>query len=176
MFCPNCGNDCGDAKFCSECGWDLRGVRIKNCAPEVENKRDISYYYNMYAPNKEAAIVALRADTGMSAFEAMQAINILFGEDQCADACESAQTQFPSTSKKEYFRSKRAELDATGQVYCPKCLSTNISANRKGFGIGKAIVGAAAFGGIGLTAGNIGSKKIICTCLKCGYQWKAGKK
>ena len=23
MFCPNCGNNCGDAKFCSNCGQKL---------------------------------------------------------------------------------------------------------------------------------------------------------
>ena len=24
MFCPNCGNNCGDANFCSKCGFDIR--------------------------------------------------------------------------------------------------------------------------------------------------------
>ena len=24
MFCPNCGNDCGDAKFCQNCGKEVR--------------------------------------------------------------------------------------------------------------------------------------------------------
>ncbi len=27
MYCPECGNDAGDAKFCSECGADLSGVK-----------------------------------------------------------------------------------------------------------------------------------------------------
>ena len=26
MFCPNCGHDCGDAKFCPECGTNLQGI------------------------------------------------------------------------------------------------------------------------------------------------------
>ena len=26
LFCPNCGKDCGDAKFCSECGQALRST------------------------------------------------------------------------------------------------------------------------------------------------------
>lgn len=58
---------------------------------------------------------------------------------------------------------------------CPKCGSTSLSADKKGFGIGKAVVGAALTGGIGLAAGNIGSKKVRVTCLGCGHQWMAGK-
>lgn len=26
MFCPNCGKDCGNAKFCPECGTNLQGI------------------------------------------------------------------------------------------------------------------------------------------------------
>ncbi|MCI5722407.1 hypothetical protein QLX55_03755 [Solobacterium moorei] len=59
---------------------------------------------------------------------------------------------------------------------CPKCGSVSISGNKKGFGIGKAVVGAAALGPIGLVAGNAGAKKIRCTCLNCGHQWWAGQK
>lgn len=58
---------------------------------------------------------------------------------------------------------------------CPKCGSTSISADKKGFGIGKAVVGAAVAGPIGLAAGNIGSKKVRITCLNCGNNWIAGK-
>lgn len=58
---------------------------------------------------------------------------------------------------------------------CPKCGSTSICANQKGFGIGKAVVGAAVAGPIGLIAGNMGAKKVRITCLNCGHQWMAGK-
>ncbi|EPY2274500.1 hypothetical protein ACXAUS_003399 [Clostridium sporogenes] len=54
-------------------------------------------------------------------------------------------------------------------VCCPKCGSTQITANKKGFSVGKAVL----LGGIG---GFIGKNKIEITCLKCGYSWKAGKK
>lgn len=60
---------------------------------------------------------------------------------------------------------------------CPRCGSTQISANQKGFGVGKAVVGAAVTGSaLGLAAGAVGSKKVIITCLNCGHQWQAGKK
>ena len=36
MFCPNCGKDCKDAKFCSECGTRLIvGVPIEFAEPET---------------------------------------------------------------------------------------------------------------------------------------------
>ena len=61
------------------------------------------------------------------------------------------------------------------EVRCPKCGSTSLSADKKGFGIGKAILGAALVGGVGLAAGAIGSKKVVVTCLKCGKRFKAGR-
>lgn len=67
---------------------------------------------------------------------------------------------------------------------CPKCGSTSVTGQKKGFGIVKAGLGAAAFGAVtggvgaivGLGAGNIGRKNIRCTCMNCGYSFKAGKK
>lgn len=58
---------------------------------------------------------------------------------------------------------------------CPKCGSISLSANKKGFGIGKAVIGASIAGPIGLVAGNINAKKIKVTCLNCGHQFDAGK-
>jgi len=54
---------------------------------------------------------------------------------------------------------------------CPKCGSTVITYNKKGFSAGKAVVGAVAFAGIGLLAGLIGKNKIQATCVKCGNSW-----
>lgn len=61
------------------------------------------------------------------------------------------------------------------KVVCPKCNSDQISSNQQGFSTGKAVAGAVLVGGIGLLAGNSGSKKVICTCLACGKQFKAGE-
>lgn len=54
---------------------------------------------------------------------------------------------------------------------CPKCKSTSLTYNKKGFGAGKALAGAVVTGGIGLLAGFIGSRKIQATCIKCGHSW-----
>lgn len=68
-------------------------------------------------------------------------------------------------------------------IKCPKCGSTSITGQKKGYGVVKGGIGAAALGAatggigaiVGLGAGNIGRKKIRCTCMYCGYSFKAGK-
>ena len=57
-----------------------------------------------------------------------------------------------------------------GEVCCPKCKSTQIVANKKGFGLGKAAAGGLLLGPVGLLGGIIGSGKIVVTCLKCGHK------
>ena len=59
---------------------------------------------------------------------------------------------------------------------CPRCQSTQLHVGDKGFSVGKAAVGHLLVAGVGLIGGFIGSKKIMITCLKCGYKWQAGKR
>lgn len=67
------------------------------------------------------------------------------------------------------------EVDDKEYIFCPKCLSTHIHSEQKGFSGGKALVGALTVGPLGLLAGTIGSKKVNMTCLKCGNRFKAGE-
>ncbi len=78
----------------------------------------------------------------------------------------------PPPSKKQLAKQRIAENKANAVACCPKCGSTSLSANKKGFGVGKAIFGASIIGKYGLTAGNLHSQKVIVTCLNCGHQWK----
>ena len=63
---------------------------------------------------------------------------------------------------------------------CPKCGSTSLSGNKKGYGVVKGALGSVALGAmtggvgaiIGLGAGNIGRKKVYVTCMKCGKRFK----
>ena len=68
----------------------------------------------------------------------------------------------------------KKESDEIDSLLCPKCNSKQITYNKQGFGVGKALVGAVLTGGIGLLAGGINKNKIILTCLKCGHTWNRG--
>jgi tellurium resistance protein TerD len=60
------------------------------------------------------------------------------------------------------------------EIKCPSCKSTQITATKKGFGLGKAAIGGILLGPLGLLGGAIGSNKVKVTCIKCGYTWNAG--
>lgn len=62
------------------------------------------------------------------------------------------------------------------KIRCPKCNSEQITADKKGFQAGKAIVGGILTGGIGLLAGFHGSKKLVLYCMACGNKFKPGEK
>ena len=64
--------------------------------------------------------------------------------------------------------------DNNEYIFCPKCLSTKVHTEQKGFSGGKAFVGAVTLGALGVLAGTIGSDKVNITCLKCGHKFKAG--
>jgi hypothetical protein len=63
-------------------------------------------------------------------------------------------------------------------IQCPKCHSSQITANKKGFSVGNAAKGVAA-GLVGVPGGVLwglkGKDKIIITCLNCGHQFKPGE-
>lgn len=76
---------------------------------------------------------------------------------------------------KKVRRAIIAAHEKNGELCCPKCGSTKLTNNNRGFSAGKAAAGFMLAGGIGLAAGGIGSKKVIITCLKCGHSWKIGE-
>ena len=64
------------------------------------------------------------------------------------------------------------------RLRCPWCNSPNLSANTKGFSVGKAFVGGCLLWPIaifGLLFGFLGSKRIKITCLSCGYKFNPGQ-
>lgn len=76
----------------------------------------------------------------------------------------------------EKVKNIKETASSNESVRCVKCRSTQVSANKKGYGIGKAAVGVLLTGGLGLGAGFIGAGKVRLTCLKCGHYWEPGNR
>jgi len=79
-------------------------------------------------------------------------------------------------SQKSQAKQRIAENKASGVACCPKCGSTSLSANKKGFSLGKAAAGAFVAGPVGLVGGTLGANKLEVTCLNCGHKFRPGKK
>lgn len=56
-------------------------------------------------------------------------------------------------------------------IHCPKCNSTQLFFDKKGFSGTKALVGGLLTGGIGLLAGLHGKNDIIITCINCNNKF-----
>ena len=91
--------------------------------------------------------------------------------EKSMDAAKEKREQ--KKAEERELKDKIKQMDKDGIVYCPKCYSTQVTANKKGFSIGKAAAGSLIAGGVLL--GAVGRNKIEVTCLKCGHKWKAGK-
>jgi tellurium resistance protein TerD len=93
----------------------------------------------------------------------------------CVDSDERALPMARSAvSFSEYLDPNFTPDDSPEHVRCPKCRSTQVTANTQGFGLGKAAVGGILLGPVGLLGGLIGSNTITITCLQCGHRWKPG--
>lgn len=92
------------------------------------------------------------------------------------DALQAQKEALTLNTEKREAMHRIYENRKNGIACCPKCGTTSLSANKKGFGVGKGIIGASIAGPIGLVAGNIGSQNVLITCLYCGHRFKPGKK
>lgn len=76
-------------------------------------------------------------------------------------------------SKRGQAKQRIKDNKAAGVACCPKCGSTSLSANKKGFSAGKAAAGMFLTGGLaGAVAGGIGANKVEVTCLSCGHKFR----
>lgn len=187
MFCRYCGKEVpDDAKFCIHCGEALSSptqpisptpANIPQIYDRAGNLVDPSVLLGVYKTDLALAGYFQRC-TDYSSSQAKAIIsnirkNISPAQMNFASAIATqgnleAQSKPKITSKRERIKENKANAVAC----CPKCGSTSLSANKKGFGVGKAVIGAAIAGPIGLVGGNLGAKKLWVTCLNCGHRWK----
>ncbi|MDM8312833.1 hypothetical protein QUW36_12265 [Clostridium cadaveris] len=116
-------------------------------------------------------------------------LKTIFNEEKQAAKLEKAQKIIENRAEMERLRNAGRTVHPSEQTSyqtepqydnnvarCPKCGSTSITANKKGFSATKGVLGLAVSPLAGAIAGGAGRNKVMCTCLKCGHQWKAGKK
>lgn len=192
MFCSNCGSEV-TGKFCINCGASAGESFERHQPSETPNINqsfiqevnglpvDLHAIIRMYGKNKLGAAGKLSQVSGISIGKAkaiLEPVYAQLGDQLQIKFGDRLKAQMGMAASEETAkRELKARYDREGTAYCPKCLSTSLSANKKGFGIGKAVIGATLMGnGLGLVAGNLGAKKVRVTCLKCGYQFMAGSK
>ena len=73
------------------------------------------------------------------------------------------------------FTELSAEPDPDEPIRCPRCGSSQLSANKQGFRFGRGIVGALLVGPVGLAAGLRGASDVKITCLKCAHVFDPGE-
>lgn len=175
MFCTNCGQSLShEDKFCSNCGKqaipnDRKLVShtdateaTKICSECNKKKRQI---YVGLEPTNEYKCLEHEVTPGICPL-----CNAKLRTDkaqQCHKCLASWRNEKPTDINNQpvnYYSSSRP-------IKCPKCSSNQISTNRKGIGVKRAILGGAVLGPLGLLAGATGRKKIEISCLNCGHKW-----
>lgn len=170
MYCNNCGKE-ASGKFCANCGAPLDG-KVLSVESEKASKDFIAEINGesvniseMVRTNQERR--EKTANPTMDAIKAASPVNKQLRDKYGISASQARrvigeyiQLTFPQDP-----------VD-NGVARCPRCHSTSIQPMKKGFGLGKAVVGGALLGPVGLLAGGIGKNKVEMYCMKCGNKWK----
>lgn len=175
MKCPNCGQETDDI-ICS-CGYQFtqgtppapkQSWLSKTLSESRKKTEQEKQAYQKWQQEQRA----LKSGKSLQPTVPVQELT----PEQLDLQMKAAQLKMQSEQLE--LQRKQLELQQAqmqGMMRCPKCGSTSLSGNKKGFGIGKAVVGAYVAGPIGLVAGNLGAKKVRVTCLRCGHKFWAGK-
>ncbi len=175
IICEDCKREISDkSKVCIHCGCPVRiedsnetEVELKEIfVSESEDKKEIVLKIlekNNY--NQIKACKEVRAFYNISLKEAKDLVDKTYIEVN----------QAKKLNKKEQAKQRIKENKKEGIACCPKCGSTSLSANKKGFGLLKGMVGATIVGPYGIAAAGVGKNKVIVTCLNCGKQFNPGK-
>ena len=178
--CPECGGKVSDkAPACIHCGYPLQEARkdekrVQYC-PYCGAKNDVDsafcgYCGKSFSKQEFQQLTLMEADqesTDIMDYKKDVDLSVHRFRTQ-PDVAELQQIQIQQQQLQ--IMQQQQMLDA--QARCPKCGSISLSGNKQGFGIGKAAVGIALVGGVGLLAGGLGANNTIVTCLNCGYKFK----
>lgn len=159
ISCPECGGKVSDqAPACIHCGYPLQNKRNTKYCPYCGKENDVTSEFCCYCGKSFTYTTPSSASSNTSS--TIKNVNLV------------VDTESLELRKLEKERLQAEKDHYTSMARCPKCGSTSLSGDRKGYGVGKAVVGVALLGGAGLLAGEIGANKTVVTCLKCGHKFK----
>jgi predicted RNA-binding Zn-ribbon protein involved in translation (DUF1610 family) len=171
--------------------------RADNMCFTLENLKDLKKEGNIieiYTENEEVIKVKCMAGGASPAYNILiKHLNGTIHEEVENYNEIKEEKELKKIKKKEEEEKRREEYKRTKELYqksrieaanrkaadttvrCPKCGSTSITANKKGFSLAKGALGVATVGVYGAVAAGHGKNKVLVTCLNCGKQWKPGK-
>lgn len=148
---------------CDDCGKDV-STMAPTC-PHCGRPMDQS------APVVDATMVAVATGQRISCPDG-NCTGIIKGNGQCGTC--GLHHMWKDEEDNWDQRTRAHEKPLPRQIQCPKCSSTQITAQKKGFGLGKSVLGWAVIGPLGLLGGVVGAGKVKVTCISCGHSWAAG--
>ena len=74
MFCPNCGTDCGEAKFCSECGTKLHRPNETNCTTRSDGADATESAVNLDIPVENTMVLLDMQNCAMQMYSCTKSI------------------------------------------------------------------------------------------------------
>ena len=138
--------------------------------------------HHWYLGNWKKALLFTITAGGLYIWWIHDIIKLIFDKDyinnykRCTSLKEDFKEEIRYQQKKAIIEQENRQYKASCQVCCPNCGSTQITANKKGFSLGKSIAGGIILTPIaGVATGMLGKNKIIITCLSCGKQFKPGR-
>ena len=143
-------------------------VYARECYDDLPSTgQDLSSYYENYNPYRDKAIAALRENTYMTRKEATRLIDAYFDKRQKAEYAEDATAALRDLNiiLGKPDKERREQLEAENLAFCPKCLSTSITAQRRGYNSTRALLMH------GVQYGMLGMNRVQCICMNCGHTW-----
>ena len=100
-----------------------------------------------------------------------ETVRVVYVQQEAPEPAEEKKPWWENLPKSEaqLRRERIAENRKAGIACCPKCGSTSLSVNKKGYSFVKGVL-------IGPLGGTIGMNKLKVTCLNCGNVFKPGQK
>lgn len=100
-----------------------------------------------------------------------ETVRVVYVQQEAPEQVEEKKPWWENLPKSEaqLRRERIAENRRAGIACCPKCGSTSLSVNKKGYSFVKGVL-------IGPLGGTIGMNKLKVTCLNCGNVFKPGQK